>query len=369
MSCSNEQFYDYDYETNNAYGSILAVPMNVSSYFVGGFDNSNDVFYFGLDIDADPATNPNATVGEGQMYAFQLPVLDGAALSVTPLGAVRGFQSNLPPLVANQGLNLYWSVARSQIRCWAGEEDVKRLAFDVGSINSVDFTRSKTPPSASAKAPPVVTSGVTPFVYGASAANEIFSLNFDCSVVSKYVFPDATTVLTNKVLLSPDESYLFAATPTGKLLLFDAANLGNGPTWTYPLAGGVAGEVATSLDGVYVYVADVSGNVRAIQVSDTLSTPTPNVTGLVPTLTPAVSSTMPIATGATIMPSVDDTGDDDLEPTTSLAPSSSPDAAPLRPGSSPVTPPVIDPSTSGTLGSAMACLGALAVVALTIVFV
>ena len=347
-------------------GSIHIAPCtlhHMSRYYVGGLGNSNDAFYFGLDINADPATNPNATVGEGQMYAFQLPEVDGAALSVTPIGAVRGFQSNLPPIVANQGLNMYWSVARSQIRCWAGVPDVKRLAFDVGSINSVDFNRSKSPPSATAKAPPVVTSGLTPSVYGASAANEIFSLNFDCSVVGKYVFPDATTVLSNKVLLSPDEASLFAATPTGKLMLFDAANLGNGPTWTYPLSGGVAGEVATSTDGVYVYVADVSGTVRAIQVSEMLSTPAPNVT--VPTLAPIVSSsTMPVATGATTMPSVDEPTDDDLEPTMSLAPSSSPDAGSVRPGASPV-PPVLDPTSAST----MACLGALAVVALTIVFV
>ena len=350
-----------------------------------------------MDIDADVTSNPNATVGDGQMYAFQLPVLAGEPLNVTTLGGVRSFQSNLPPTLANSGLNMYWSVARSQVRCWAGEENLKRSAFDVGNTESVELERGIMR-SAAPKAPPVVTAGMTPFAYGPSAANEIFGLNNDCSILDLYTFPEVTTVLTNKVLLSLDEVNIFAATPTGNLLLFDAANLAAGPIWTYPLTGGVAGELATSADGLHVFVADVSGVVHAIKVSDTPSTPvpgpTPNVTAPAPALAP-VPATMP---SATALPSIEGTPGE-IEPTMSNVPSASAmpvaDAVPTgtepsgpsvpssgsapssgsvpsSPIAAPVPPvfaPTPAPNPTSAAASTVAYLGALAVMAVALVLV
>ena len=335
-------------------------------HFVEGFANTNDAFYFGLDTSLDAA---NVTVGDGQMYAYQ-----AGDASVTLIGDVRTFQSPLAPSIGNSGLNMYWSVARSQVRCWAGTKDLKRTAFDVGSINSVELQRGL-PPYVAAKAPPVATSGATPFVYGPSAANEIYGLNNDCSFVSVYTFLDPSLELTNKVLLSNDELYLYAATPAGEVWFFEAASLGDGPTWTYPLGIPVVGELAISSDGLHIFVPDVNGVVHALKVSDNEVTPvpgsTPNITAPAPTLAPAsvgipvfwpISAntsepTMSLGTNGTAMPSSSAgggavTGGNDTvptfapflgntsEPTFSISPSS---AGTDAPSVSPVVAPTKDP--------------------------
>jgi len=43
-------------------------------------------------------------------------------------------------------------------------------------------------------------------------------------------------------------------------------NLTGGPQWTFAVGSSIAGEMAISLDGTYVYTTDGSGAVRAIRV-------------------------------------------------------------------------------------------------------
>jgi len=142
---------------------------------------------------------PTSSVSDGQMYAFQLPILASDLLFVTPVGpANRSFQSGLAPVLANGGLN--WSVARSEIRCWAGTEDLVRRSFDQGALANVGYARGN-PSLSTASAQPIVTAGSDPMIYGPGAANQIFRLNADCSdATDVYTFTDSATVLTNKIL-------------------------------------------------------------------------------------------------------------------------------------------------------------------------
>ena len=312
------------------------------------------------------------------MYAYQ-----AGDASVTLIGDVRTFQSPLAPSIGNSGLNMYWSVARSQVRCWAGTKDLKRTAFDVGSINSVELQRGL-PPYVAAKAPPVATSGATPFVYGPSAANEIYGLNNDCSFVSVYTFLDPSLELTNKVLLSNDELYLYAATPAGEVWFFEAASLGDGPTWTYPLGIPVVGELAISSDGLHIFVPDVNGVVHALKVSDNEVTPVP---GSTPNITaPAPTFSAPIGTMPVSAPVVDGTG----EPTMSLAPFGTESPSPSGGedptsgemptggsvptssgggGGSPMAGPAPTPVAGSSSASVMTCIGALVLVVFSTILV
>ena len=354
--------HDYLKIRNSRYDWIRLVP--ACRHFEAGFGNANDAFYFGLDVSLDAT---NVTVGDGQMYAYQ-----AGDAAVTLIGGVRTFQSGLPPVIANDGLNMYWSVARSQVRCWAGTADLKRTAFDVGSIGSVELARGK-PAYLSANAPPVVTSGETPMAYGPSAANEIFSLNFDCTAVSIYTFTEPSLVLSNKVLLSNDEMYLYAGTPTGEVWFLDAANLEAGPTWTYPLTVPVQGELALSFDGLHIFVPDVNGLVHALKVSDVEHAK--NVTALPPTTAGGPVGTAPVAAPT---PAMEGT----VGPTMSQAPVSSESPSPgggetdAPVGGSEPTPtgagggsPVADPTPTGSSASAMAYFGALVLVALSMILV
>jgi len=295
------------------------------SYYEGGFDNTNDVFIWGLDIDGNPATNPNMTAGDGQMYAFQLPVLsDSIDTGLTPVGGSRSFQSALPPVLANNGLNLYWSVTRSQLRCWAGEANLARDAFHTGPSTS-EFTRGD-PFSAEAKAPPTVTSGDMPFVFGPSAENEIFKANFDCSVTSVYTFTDVTpTIVSSKVVLSVDELFIYVATPKGDLLFFDTEDITNFE-WTLPVGGSIAGNIARSVDGTYIYTADVNGAVRAFQVREAgavAPTTAPSNSTTAP-VAGAVPTTAPSASESPIAPSAAPTANSTASPTETRKPTDAP---------------------------------------------
>jgi len=238
------------------------------SSFSGGLDNTNDVFIWSTDVDADQTSNPRPN---GQIYAFQLPVEEGDRLEVTFLTSNdQVFHSGLPPVITNSGRNLYWAQTRSEVRCWAGGR-----AFDEDPFFPA-FLQPGDPVWSTARAPPTVTAGATPAVYGPSAANEIYRLNWDCSLSPEsdvYSFADNSTVVSSRVVLSADEKYLYVGTQQGDLHFFDTTDLAAGPLWTYPVGGGIAGDMALSPDGTQLYTADVNGNVRAFRVKEIFTMP------------------------------------------------------------------------------------------------
>jgi len=258
------------------------------------------------------------------MYAFQNPVIPTEPLQVTVVGGVRSFLSNLPPVLANDGFNMYWAVVRSELRCWAGEANLGRRDFGEGSLNAARFTRGN-PSSIAPKAPPVTSSGDTLFAYGPSAANEIYRVDEECTDAgtSVFTFPDPTTVVTNKVLLSTNDLFLYVSTPKGELHFFDTTNLANGPLWTVPLNGGIVGEMAMSLDGSLIYTADVGGIVRATKVGEPVAIASPAPVTMAPVDEAVDSPTMsPVFIGIvdppTMAPIVG------VEPSASPAPTSGP---------------------------------------------
>ena len=181
------------------------------------------------------------------------------------------FHSGLPPVITNSGRNLYWAQTRSEVRCWAGGR-----AFDEDPFFPA-FLQRGDPMWSTARAPPTVTAGATPAVYGPSASNEIYRLNWDCSQSSSekdvYRFADNSTVVSSRVVLSADEMYLYVGTPQGDLHFFDTSDLAAGPLWTYPVGGGIAGDMALSPDGTQLYTADVNGHVKAFRVKEIFTMP------------------------------------------------------------------------------------------------
>lgn len=354
----------------------------------------NDIFVFGQDWDADPVTNVNGTIGRqrGQMYAFQNPIIPDQPLEVTLVGGERSILSNLPPVLANDGFNLYWAAARSNLFCWAGEAGLGRNDFNSGSLNTLEFQRGR-PGYAAPKAPPVTSSGgemtptgeMTPlFVYGAGAANQVFRTDEECTDAgsSNYTFPDVTTVVANKVLLSVDDLYLYVSTPKGDLHFFSAERVANGPRWTYPLGGSIVGEMAMSLDGSHIYTADVTGVVKATRVGEALAVPTiapSDSVAAMPTMAPVVAPITPPTDGEVVidlpdLPTLAPVTDGTEAPSFSMMPVGDFVAEPPVVETAPVTPPVLPPifvetPAPSAASSVVLTLGALVVVAVSMMLV
>jgi hypothetical protein len=234
----------------------------------------------------------------------------------------RAFSSNEAPVLANGGLNMYWSTYKNEFLAWAGELNVKRSAFDQRATNLLRPGGLGDPRYISARAPPTLSSlnDTELMIYGPQADGFIFKANFDYSSFASYA-TDGNQPISCRLIVSPDNAVLYYASPVGNLVQVDADSMN--PIYTSASTGQYVGEIAQSVDGAYIYAADTGGNIRAYLVADVVGgptleplpgdggiigtfLPTPSETDAEPELTPSPLTTAPSAPsqGGTLKPSM-----------------------------------------------------------------
>jgi hypothetical protein len=358
LADTTSPLYQYDAPTNSTepqpFGPIGFYWSPIQGYYEGGFDNSNDIFIWGTDNElSDPAA------GIGQVYAFQFPedVVDGlnttfmSAPSVTLVGAPRSFQSPTAPVLANEGLRMYWTGSRNEVRCWIGEQNVARNSFDKRPMAFTELPKDASNRGNTGMAPPVVTANA---VFGPLAANQIFRVDPLCQESSIRVIATNASV-TTKILPSLDEEFIFFATvePDAKLYMMNASSLES--VWAFQLNRGVEADMALSPDGTTVFVASAGGVVEAVTVarSGAAQTGAPALDAPGPTLTPTGSA----KPSATPMPTSNTTDAPTKAPLafSFTEPPVSPTGGGLKPGAAPASGPTTSTS-SGFTTSIMAAV-------------
>jgi len=308
--------------------SPLGVYHNPSEgYYDGGEGNTNDMFVWAFDTAGDAQA-----VGVGQMFGFQMPV-DGSSMEYMLLGGSRTFQASLPPVLTNQGRSMYWAVTKAEQRCWVGSATTSAARFSRGRTETANFARGS-PPYASAKAPPSVSSDVAqPIVYGPSATNQIWRMNFDYSQV---LTMDTTSIVSSRIAVSPQGDRIYYVTNNGLLVQANADTLET--IWTLEIGAPVEADITLNPFGTMLYVADTIGNVRGIQVAESDGVteppvPMPTTAPVSPVPTPEPVPTVappPTTPSPTKVPTADlPTPSDAPEPAPTAASSASFDHSPL----------------------------------------
>jgi hypothetical protein len=327
-----------------------------------GAGNPNDLFMWVADV---PGSATEA--GNGQMFAFQLPVVlpfNSTPISAYPVGNQTTFQSPNPPVFAGQGYIMYQANTKSEMRYWQGD-GLPRNFFAATANENIGFSRGL-PRFAAPGAPPTLSSNpLTPNVYGPTASNEIFMMPYDFSTS---MITNISSPLTNKVLISPDDLYLYYGTKDASLVQLDATTLQI--KWNVTTLGPVQGEMAQSRDGVYVYVADSAGWLTAFQVKEKST-----VESVFPSATPNYLQTgVPIKLLLSDVPTPELSGTESFLPTlvgseSSLLPTPPPigniPTAP-SPAASPMSSPVATPNAVSAASPLLetSIIGILFVVAL-----
>jgi hypothetical protein len=294
LANSTSPLYQYDAPRGSEpqpFGPIGYYWSPVQGFYEGGFDNPNDLFIWGVDNElSDPAA------GIGQIHAFQFPVdvTDGlnstfrAELNVTLVGESRSFQNPTAPVFADQGLRMYWTTTRNEVRCWIGEVNVTRNSFDKRPQAFTEIAKDESNRGSTGMASPVVTENA---VFGPLAANQIFRADPLCQAEFFTIITTNASV-TTKILPSLDEEFIFFATvePDAKLYMMNASSLES--VWEYQLDRGVEADMALSPDGTTVYVASAGGVLEAVTVAQRVAGPTgaPTLAAPGPTSSPTGSS-------------------------------------------------------------------------------
>jgi hypothetical protein len=261
------------------------------------------------------------------LFGFQFPFDFDPVLSTNTsyflLGAdARDFRSSTAPTITNQGLSGYFSASRSSFWGWAGTLESPRGRFNRPSnLGTVGFTRNPTFAGQPCFASPAVTSDTTaPVILGGTAATEFVRLSADFSVEDVI---STTGFVLGQARIDPFDRAAYFVDNTG--VAYQVPPTGDFvPTWTYNLTDSVEGEIAIYPSGWILYVADVSGVITALQITEVPPTEAPS---LAPT---GLNSTAPsmapfVATVDTAAPSIAPVAETIEEPT------EAPVAAPLPP--------------------------------------
>jgi hypothetical protein len=340
---------------NEPFGAVGYYWSPVEGNFPGGELNTNDVFIWSFDTNLK-LTN-DSSVGTSQVFGFQFPTNPLSTLNVTFINGDRDYQAKTAPVITDDGLSMYWSVSRSKVYGWIGDGS-GRTDFTTNGVNNFAFTRNTMPFSASALTQPSLSNSTGPdgFVVGTSAANEIW--------VTDRNFTNAPTVVTTaavvstRLLVSPDDMFVYFATPSPDSSLYQVSSTGLTEVWKLSLSGGIVGDIAQTLNGARIIVADTAGTVTAFSVATAdealMPISAPPVAPTADTGAPAASPTVsgpPVTTGpsetagpsSTIAPSTSRSPDavsmpSPSAPTAPLAPSPARPSAPSSIGTPPTGP-------------------------------
>jgi hypothetical protein len=227
--------------------------------------------------------------------------------------------------MTNGGLSGYFSASRSSFWGWLGDADNGRGRFSRPPNTGVaGFSRNPDFPGEPVFATPALTSDpLAPILFGGTAAAEFVRLSADFSVQDVFFTTDlikagARVDPFDRVAYFVEESGVIHQMPvTGALT----------PIWSFSnLTVTVEGDMALNSNGWILYVADTTGFITALQVTEVPVTDAPTVapavvTTTAPTVAPVFAPVVPTAT-----PTV---GANDTAPDTE-APTAAPQVAPTE---------------------------------------
>jgi hypothetical protein len=339
ISFPSAPFFSYSSTTvlNEPFGAIGYYWSPIEGNFPGGELNTNDVFIWSFNTNLNLN---NGTVGTPGVFAFQLPTNPMAPPNVTLVVGDRDYQSKLPPILTDGGLSMYWSLSRSRVYAWVGDGS-GRLDFTTNGIANVFYDRG-VPPSSAADAPPTLSNanGTAGFIVGPTASNQIFRLDRNFSDTPGTTVPTAA-VITSRLLVSPDDMFVYYASPAPDSTLYQLDSTTLATVWALPLSGGISGDIAMTINGARVIVADISGAVTAF----TVATAEPETPIAAPAPTPDTGASPTGSSGAPATTRLSDLISGG--PAISMTPSSTRVPTPVR---SPVQAPVQSPVQSPESG-------------------
>mmetsp|Transcript_39729 Transcript_39729/g.95869 ORF Transcript_39729/g.95869 Transcript_39729/m.95869 type:complete len:535 (+) Transcript_39729:175-1779(+) len=246
-----------------------------------GDNNSNDFIMWGQT--PKPADYASNEVQDGCMYGFQFPrgfnstdvnaataALNNYEVTIFQLGRqIRDFQVTTPPVMTNDGQIAYWGVARSGFRGWTNRK-FSRVR------NAVDgFARNSDFPGQPVFATPAVSHGSDssqPVVFGGTSSNEFVRLNHD---FSESVVVKTNSLIKSRAVVDVNDRAVYYVEEDGTLHQVDFDLLTD--TWTHSVVSStsdsnVHGEMTLTPAGDVLLVADTSGTVKGLQVSEMSST-------------------------------------------------------------------------------------------------
>lgn len=303
-----------------------------------GRGNTNDLLMWSMQPKPE-----DTTIGVGQLFAFQFPVATTGANSTVGYFLMgeepRSFQSITAPTITNQGLSAYFSTSRSNFYGWYGTTTSPRGRFNRGPQAVAGFTRNSLFAGQPVFASPAVSNGVAtlpiePVIFGGTAAPEFVRLNYN---FTEQVVVPTSSLIKAEARVDPFDRVVYFAEESGTLHQVDFATIQD--IWVYNASNTVEGELALNPKGSILYIADSTGLVTALQVSNLPVTvaptaaPTANVTeSLAPSVgtvaeTPAPTPA-PTAGEDTPEPTV---GSEAEAPTVAPAPAPAPDSGSSQP--------------------------------------
>lgn len=331
------QFYSRANETTPfAPPGIFHSPIEGNYDGVEGRGNTNDFIMW-----AGTPKPDDTTISDGNTFGFQLPLgFDG---NMTEVGyfllgdAPRNFQAIAAPTLTNQGLSAFYATTRSGYYGWNGSVENARGRFNRGAQAFVGFDRNAVFPGQAVFASPAVNNGVAttpdqPIIFGGTASTQFIRLNSD---FTEQTVVDTSSIIKAEARVDPFDRVVYFVEEAGMVHQVDFTTIQD--IWTVNMTSTVEGDIALNKNGYVLYVADTTGLVTALQVSEIPVTPSPtasptaNVTAsptgapVVATPSPTPSPTSSAMTSDTPMP----TGQSVVDPEvpTEEDPTSAPTAA------------------------------------------
>lgn len=266
-----------------------------------GRNNSNDLIMWSMQPKPE-----DTTIGDGQLFAFQFPVSTTSGNSTIGYFLMgeepRSFQTITAPTITNQGLSSYWSTSRSNFYGWYGSTTNPRGRFNRGPQAVAGFTRNDVFAGQPVFASPAVSNGIVtpptePVIFGGTAATEFVRLNYN---FSEQVVVNTNSLIKAEARVDPYDRVVYFVEEAGTIHQVDFDTIQD--LWVYNASNTVEGEMALNPKGSILYVADSSGLVTALQVSNLPITtaptaaPTANITSEAPTALPIVGGETPAPT-------------------------------------------------------------------------
>ena len=260
-------------------------------------DNNRDVIIWSY------APTPDATeVGPGRTFAFQLSRdfnNNTADFDVNVLLPEVDWQSTTAPLIAANGLRLYWSVSRSKLRAWIRSTNSTATnstastnstgddgKFDQSRTGDFDFDRGDPSFLAGFTTPQVDDLENPTILCIAGASADFYCLNAD-TLAEEWTASTASLIKTEARFSTKGDRVYFII-EDGVIFSYNA----KGPAtrnWEEDVGNKVVSNFDLSSDGGFLYCGDETGRVSAYQLSSSTLPPVTPVTRE-PSAAPSMSS-------------------------------------------------------------------------------
>jgi outer membrane protein assembly factor BamB len=263
------------------------------------------------------APTPDATeVGPGRTFAFQLNSdfnNNTSDFSVDVLSPEVDWQATTAPLIAANGLRLYWSVSRSKLRAWIRSTNSTGATNSTGSTNSTgndgkfdqertggfDFARGD-PSSLAGFSTPQVDDLENPTILCVAGASTEFYCLDATSLAEEWMVSTASLIKT-EARFSTKGDRVYFITEDGVIFSYNARGSAT-RNWEEDVGNKVLSNFDLSSDGGFLYCGDETGQVSAYQLSSSTLPPVTPVTRE-PSAAPSMSSpSSPTASGAPNFP-------------------------------------------------------------------